>query len=352
MPTPSSFDIAAIGPGRRRRREPGARRSSRRSRALEDGRRAPCTVGATSQDVLDTAAMLVARRALEPLLDDLRAAADAAAARVGHRDTLMAGRTLLQQALPMTFGLKAAGWTDGARRGRAPAGRASGATRLAVQLGGAVGTLASLGDDGPSVLRAFAAELGLAEPAMPWHTDRTRIADLAGALGVAAGAIGKVAARRRAARADRGRRGPRGRGAARRLVDDAAQAQPDRRGRGARVRRAVPGLVATLLAAMAQEHERAAGAWHAEWRTLRRAPADRGSAAAWLRDCLEQLEVDPERMRANLDLTGGLLLAERVPPRSPPRSARGARTTAGDRRRRGGADGKRSSPRCWPSVRR
>ncbi|MGZ5354673.1 MAG: 3-carboxy-cis,cis-muconate cycloisomerase [Actinomycetota bacterium] len=268
--------------------------------------------GATSQDILDSAAMLVAHRALGALLEDLLAAADAAAAIAArHRDTLMAGRTLLQHALPVTFGFKAAGWTvaldeaaghlDTVRR-----------TRLAAQLGGAAGTLSSLGEDGLSVLRAFAEDLGLAEPDIAWHTDRTRVGELAGALGVAAGAIGKVArdvvlmAQTEVAEV---REGVAGRGGSSTLPHKhnpvaavAAIAGAER----------APALVASLLSAMIQEHERAAGSWHAEWNALSGLLETVGSAAAWIRDCLEHLEVYAERMRANLDMTRGLVLSERV----------------------------------------
>ena len=269
--------------------------------------------GATSQDILDTAAMLVARRALGPLLGDLEAAADAAAGlAAAHRGTLVAGRTLLQQALPVTFGLKAAGWLAGLDEAAARLHHVR-RDRLAVQLGGAAGTLASLGPQGTAVLTAFAEELGLAEPVLPWHTVRTRPAELAGALGEAAGVVGKVArdvtllAQTEVAEVREG--GPVGRGGSSTL--------PHKRNPVAAVAAAAcaqqaPGLVATLLAVMAQEHERAAGGWHAEWRPLTDLLTTVGSAAAWLRDCLERLEVDPERMRANLELTGGLLLAERV----------------------------------------
>jgi len=276
--------------------------------------------GATSQDVLDSAAMLVARRALDPLLDDLNGAADAAAALArAHRDTLMAGRTLLQQALPTTFGLKASGWLAGLDEAAARL-EAVRATRLAVQFGGAAGTLASLGDQGQAhgedvgvaVLGHLAAELGLAEPVLPWHTTRTRLAELAGALGEAAGAVAKPAkdvvllAQTEVAEVWEGVPGRGG-----------SSTLPHKRNPVAAVAALAcaaqaPGLVATLLAAMPQEHERAAGAWHAEWRPLSALLATAGSAAAWLRDCLEHLEVDAARMRANLDATGGLLLAERV----------------------------------------
>jgi 3-carboxy-cis,cis-muconate cycloisomerase len=144
----------------------------------------PAHKGATSQDVLDTAAMLVAKRALEPLLADLQAAAGAAARLAAeHRDTVMAGRTLLQQAEPITFGLKAAGWMTGLDTAAARLR----SFRPAVQLGGAAGT----GD--PQIRAALATELGLEDAALAWHTERTRIGELASGLAIAAGAAGKVA---------------------------------------------------------------------------------------------------------------------------------------------------------------
>src|SRR5580658_2789312 len=138
--------------------------------------------GATSQDIVDTAVMLLARRVIDVVLADLAQAAAAAAGLADtYRSTIMIGRTLLQQAVPVTFGLVAAGWLtsmDEARGGLA----AVGSQRLAVQFGGAAGTLASLGDDGPRVVALLAEELGLARPVLPWHTDRLRIIDLAAAL--------------------------------------------------------------------------------------------------------------------------------------------------------------------------
>jgi 3-carboxy-cis,cis-muconate cycloisomerase/3-oxoadipate enol-lactonase len=268
-------------------------------------------VGATSQDIMDSAAMLVAHRALGPLLADLQAAADACAALADrHRDTLVTGRTLLQQALPLSFGLVAAGWLAGLDRARRrlAAIRAHG---LAAQLGGAVGTLAGYGDEGVALLRAFAAEVGLAEPNLPWHTERTRIADLAGALGAAAGAMAKVArdialsAQTEVGElAEGGGEGgsstlPHKHNPIRAIAAAAAAAQ-------------APGLVATLMAAMPHEHERAAGSWHAEWRPLRALLESTGSAASQLRVSLEGLRVDTGRMRSNLDRSAGTLLAERV----------------------------------------
>src|ERR1700722_8525128 len=149
--------------------------------------------GATSQDIVDTAAMLLAKRACGAVLADLAQAAAAAAGLAGaHRSTIMIGRTLLQQAVPVTFGLVAAGWLtslDEAREGLAMVS----SKRLAVQFGGAAGTLAPLGDDGPRVVALLAEELGLARPVLPWHTDRLRIIDLAAALARVTASLGKIA---------------------------------------------------------------------------------------------------------------------------------------------------------------
>jgi len=268
--------------------------------------------GATSQDILDTAAMLVARRALELVLGDLDGAAAACARLAGeHRATLMAGRTLLQQALPTTFGLKAAGWLVALVEARE---RLAGArSRLAGQLGGAAGTLAAFGDDGLGVLRRFAAELELAEPALPWHTDRVRTAELGAALAIAAGAVEKIAldvvllAQTEVGEVAEAAGGGRG----------GSSTLPHKRNPiGAVVARACAqrarAAAGVLLGAMAHEHERAAGAWHAEWEALRDALALTGGAAAAAREALDGLQVNAARMRANLDATGDLLLAERA----------------------------------------
>jgi 3-carboxy-cis,cis-muconate cycloisomerase len=269
--------------------------------------------GATSQDILDSAAMLVARRALTAVLADLAAAARAAAALAGtHRDTPVAARTLLQQALPTTFGLVAAGWLTALDEAAGSLAHVRD-HRLAVQLGGAAGTLAALGETAIATVAAFAAELGLAEPVLPWHTDRARIAELAGALGLAAGVLGKVAKDvllyAQTEVGEVGEEGSDGRGG--------SSAMPHKHNPVAAVAAAAsaaqaPGLVSTLLAVMPQEHQRAAGGWHAEWRTLSALLSTVGSAAYWVADCLGRLRVDAGRMRANLDATGGALLAERV----------------------------------------
>jgi 3-carboxy-cis,cis-muconate cycloisomerase len=266
-------------------------------------------MGATSQDIVDTAAMLVARSAVAALLSDLDACTAALAGLAAeHRSTVHVGRTLLQQALPTTFGLTAAGWLT--------ALSASGARLRSVvlpaQLGGAVGTLASLGTDGPAVASAYARRLGLAEPALPWHTDRGVVADLAGALGRVCGSVAKIAGdvvllaqtevgevRERAEGAGGSSTMPHKQNPVAAISARAAAAQ-------------APGLVSTLFAAMAHEHQRAAGAWHAEWRPQRELLTATGSAVWWLRESLSRLSVDTARMRSNVDLTGGALLAERV----------------------------------------
>lgn len=275
-------------------------------------------LGATSQDILDTAASLVSYRALGPLLADLEATTSALADLAGtHRRTLVAARTLLQHALPTTFGLKCAGWMVALDAAHQDLSRVR-ESRLAIQLGGAAGTLASLGDPGLTVARFLAAELGLVEPVVPWHTDRTRVGQLAGALGTTAAALGKVAldvvllAQTEVGEVAAGVAGEGG-----------SSTMPHKRNPvGAVLARAAvqraPGLVATLLAAGQQEHERAAGAWHAEWETLRELLHVVGGASGHVRAVVETLGVHPDRAEANLGLTRGLLLAEAVAARLTP----------------------------------
>jgi 3-carboxy-cis,cis-muconate cycloisomerase len=258
-------------------------------------------LGATSQDIIDTASMLVAHQALTAIAADVDAAVDAAARLAeAHRDTVMAGRTLLQQALPTTFGAKCAAWLAGLDDA-ADLLISVRQRRLAVQLGGGAGTLAAIHPHGRQVAALMAAELGLNAPDLPWHTNRSRIGVLAGALGVTAGALAKPArdvtllAQTEIAEVQEGVPG-RGR----------SSAMPHKRNPVAAVTALAhtiqaPGLVATILtAASGHEHERAAGGWHAEWLPLRELFTAVGSAAAWLADCLTHLEVDAGRMRANV----------------------------------------------------
>lgn len=279
--------------------------------------------GATSQDVMDTATVLLARQSLVAIDRQLAAAADAAARLAAvHRDTILPARTLLQQALPTTFGLKAAGWMTGLDD--AQAGLRAVRDRLALQLGGGAGTLAAYGADGPRLVDAMAAELGLAAPVLPWHTQRNRMAELAAVLGVAAGAIAKPA-RDVVLLAQTEIAEVRERGAGR----GSSSALPQKRNPIAAVSalaaaRQAPGLVANVLAQMEQEHERAAGAWHAEWAPMRNLVAAVASAAAWLADSLAQLEVNEGAMRANMARGDGLLLAERIVASLAPLVGRGA----------------------------
>jgi 3-carboxy-cis,cis-muconate cycloisomerase len=250
--------------------------------------------GATSQDVLDTAAMIVARTALAELRDELDGLADECARLAAeHRATPMAARTLLQQAVPTTFGYKAAGWLAGLLDARAALDR----VRLPAQLGGAAGTLAAFGERGLEVLRLFADEVGLEEPLVPWHTRRAPVAELGAALAVAAGAAAKIGldvvllAQTEVGEVREGDGGasstmPHKRNAIRATLARACA-------RGARAS-------AARLADAELEHERAAGAWHAEWSALSDALALTGGALAAARECLAGLEVDVERMRANM----------------------------------------------------
>jgi 3-carboxy-cis,cis-muconate cycloisomerase len=267
-------------------------------------------LGATSQDVVDTAAVLVANRCLAPILDDLRdAAAHCARLAARHRDTLMAGRTLSQHAVPVTFGLTCAGWLVALDEGIA-ALESVREHRLAVQYGGAAGTLAALGEHGVPVLRLLAGELGLAEPVLPWHTDRTRVADLAGALGTVSGTLATIAL-------DLTLLTQTEVGEVAEAAGGGSSAMPHKRNPVRSVlitaaTRRVPGLVATLLSTMAQEHQRATGAWHAQWQPLTDLLRLVGGAAAGTAEVLGGLRVDAARMRRNLDTTRGLPMAEHV----------------------------------------
>ncbi len=254
--------------------------------------------GATSQDVVDTAAMLLARRALETIDADVAAAVEAAARLADtNRATAMIGRTLLQPALPVSFGLRAAGWAAGLGGARADLVRIA-ETGLPVQMGGPVGSRS------PALAGAVARALGLSAPALPWHTIRLAPARLAGALGTLTGVLAKIArdvtllAQGEVGEAAEGGDGERGGSTAM-----AHKHNPVAAVSVLACAKRAPGLVATMLSAMEQEHERAAGAWQAEWGTLSELLRLAGSAAAWGRDLLEHLVIDPDRMRLNLERT-------------------------------------------------
>jgi 3-carboxy-cis,cis-muconate cycloisomerase len=255
-------------------------------------------LGATSQDIMDTALMLVASRAIGVILGDLGDCANAAAALArSHLDTPMAARTLLQQAVPTTFGALAAVW--GSALDRARAGLNSVRETLPVSLGGAAGTLSALHPHGFEVLDAFADELELAAQRGVWHGDRTVVHDLAGALGSAAAAASKVAG-------DIVLLAQGELGEVREAAPGGSSAMAHKQNpiaaitaRAAAVQ--APGLVATLLACV-PELQRGAGTWHAEWPALLSLLRWTGGSAARLRISLLSLEIDHDAMARNLAL--------------------------------------------------
>jgi 3-carboxy-cis,cis-muconate cycloisomerase len=274
--------------------------------------------GATSQDILDSATMLVVRRVRTLLLADLsRSAAALARLAAEHRDTLIAGRTLTQHAVPTTFGLKAAGWLqlvlDSIDRVRALV--------LPAELGGAAGTLAAYVEyarldgiaGGVDLIAPFAEELGLAEPVLPWHTVRTPIMDVGNALQFVAGALGKIAIDVQVmSRTEIGE-----------VVEPAADgrgassAMPQKRNPVLATlvltaARQVPAQVSVLAQSMVAEDERPGGAWHAEWQPLREALRLVGGATHTAAELVAGLEVFPERMAANLALSDGGIVSERL----------------------------------------
>ncbi len=306
---PAGFDIEEIG--RQSVASAGpvvALVAALRARVPEEAR-ASVHFGATSQDVVDTAMMLIARQALEILLADLSALADACAERARrHRSDVMAGRTLLQQAVPITFGLKAAGWmtaVDAAARPLRAYRR-----RLALQYGGAAGTLAASGSRALEIRAGLARRLGLDDPPLAWHADRTRIAELGAALAIAGGVAGKIAldiallAQTEVAEAAEAAPGGSSAMPHKRNPVGAVEADAAARGLAAQ---------ATILAgSLRVEHERAAGAWQAEWTAVSEAFRLAGGAVARVRTAVTTLRVDPERMRANLAVDGDLGVTEQL----------------------------------------
>ena len=269
--------------------------------------------GATSQDVIDTATMLTLREGLEVLLKDIgRAVAGFARLAQQHRQTAVVARTWLQHALPMPFGLKLAEYAAALHRSRIRLQRLRGEA-LALQFGGAAGTLAALGDRGLLVAEKLAAELGLPLPDAPWHTHRDRLAEAASVLAIVSGTCGKIA-----------------RDVQLMMQTDVAEAfEPSGEGRGGSstmphkrnpvaaasavaAATMAPNLAATIFAAQVQDHERSAGPWHAEWPTLPMLLLVTSGALASIVDIAEGLEVDVARMHANLDETHGLIMAEAV----------------------------------------
>ena len=252
--------------------------------------------GATTQDIMDSATVLQIRAGLDLIAEDLAAIVRALAAQAqAHRRTVMAGRTHLQHALPVTFGLKCAIWL------------------LRVQFGGAAGTLASLGADGPAVIAGLATELGLAAPLAPWHVARDGVAETVGVLGLICGSLAKIAtdvilmAQNEVAELAEPYVAGRGQ----------SSTMPQKRNPIASEyilasARQVQALVPVMQGAMAQDHERATGPWQAELLALPQAFVLTHGALQHARAIAEGMVVDAARMRRNLDLTGGLIVAEAV----------------------------------------
>src|SRR5712672_2325727 len=269
--------------------------------------------GATSQDVIDTATMLMLCAGIDALLGDTdRAIAGFAKLARQHRNTAVVARTWLQHALPMPFGLKLAEYAAALHRSRARLRRLR-SEGLALQFGGAAGTLAALGDKGLLVAEKLAQELKLPLPEAPWHTHRDRIAEAASVFAILTGTCGKIA-----------------RDVSLMMQTDVGEAfEPSGEGRGGSstmphkrnpvaaasalgAATMAPNLAATIFAAQVQDHERSAGPWHAEWPTLPSLLLVTSGALAAIVDIAEGLEVDAARMRVNLDETGGLIMAEAV----------------------------------------
>ena len=269
--------------------------------------------GATSQDAIDTGCVLQIRSAFESIDHDLAAlTATLCALAENYRDTPLVARTWMQHALPTTFGFIVAGWLDAILRHRRRLTEIRSRV-LCLQFGGAIGTLAALAGRGPEVAKALAEELQLSLPAVPWHSHRDRMAEVATTLGLLAGTLGKVArdislhsqteVQELFEPAGEGRGGSSTMPHKRNPVTCAVLLAAANR---------VPGLVSTMLAAMLQEQERGLGPWHAEWETLPEILRLTGGALHHLAEMLPALEVNPERMRQNLDATHGLIFAEAV----------------------------------------
>ncbi|WP_283093914.1 3-carboxy-cis,cis-muconate cycloisomerase [Pseudomonas sp. MWU12-2345] len=270
-------------------------------------------MGATSQDVMDSGLVLQLRSAIALLEGDLGRLADALAEQAArHANTPLAGRTWLQQATPVTLGMKIAGWLGAITRHRQRLAEVK-PRFLCLQFGGASGSLAALGDQAFTVAEALADELSLHLPEQPWHTQRDRLVEFASLLGLIAGSLGKV-----------------GRDLSLLMQTEAGEVfEPAAPGKGGSstmphkrnpVAAAVmigaatraPGLVATMFSAMPQEHERSLGLWHAEWETLPELCCLVSGSLQQALQVVPGLEVDAGRMLQNLELTKGLVLAEAV----------------------------------------
>jgi len=313
---PALFDAAELSRSSLRAGTPGiplVKALTERVRSMDALADAFVHWGATSQDVSDTALILLLTEAQSLIAADLARCEKALAAlSEQHRNSVMLGRTLLQAGPPITFGLKAATWLGAVRRGRVRLAQAF-TDALVVQFGGAVGTLAMLGDKGSEVVRELAAELGLGCPDAPWHTHRDRLGALMCACGLLTGSLGKIC-----------------RDLSLLMQNEVGEAsEPVGEGRGGSstmphkrnpigcavtiaAATRMPGLVASYLTAMVQEHERSVGGSQSEWPTVAAVMQATGVAAASLAEIAEGLTLDTARMRRNIDETRGIVFAEKV----------------------------------------
>ncbi|MGA3203254.1 MAG: lyase family protein, partial [Bryobacteraceae bacterium] len=269
--------------------------------------------GATSQDVTDTVLVLLlgrCRRVLEADHDrvmlGLRRLSD------DHANTVMLGRTLLQPAPPVTFGLKAASWSGAIRRGWARVSSRFDESAY-LQFGGASGTLAALGDRGIAVSEALAEELKLACPDAPWHGHRDRLAALMAALGIYTASLGKmaldIALLMQYEVGEVAEPGGDGRGG--------SSSMPHKRNPTAcmlaiAASKRTPGLVSNFLSGMVQEHERGVGGWQSEWATVEAIVQAAGVALESMAEVAEGLTVDVQRMRRNIESTRGAVFSEQA----------------------------------------
>jgi 3-carboxy-cis,cis-muconate cycloisomerase len=269
--------------------------------------------GATSQDVNDTGLVLQMRQGFDLLESDLNSLCDTLIQLAKkYRSTPIAGRTLMQHALPTTFGVKVAGWLDAMNRHRDRLEQ-TGQRALVLQFGGAVGTLAALKEKGTQVAQALATELQLELPAMAWHAHRDRIAEVAASLGLCVGTLGKIARdislHMQTEIAEISEPAAEGRGGSSTMPH---KRNPVSAGVVLSAATRVPGLVSTMLSATVQEDERGLGNWHAEWETLPQIFRLTGGALHQMAATIPHLEIDTEHMRRNLDATQGLIYAEGV----------------------------------------
>jgi 3-carboxy-cis,cis-muconate cycloisomerase len=269
--------------------------------------------GATAQDLADSALMLELRAGLDALITDLNTAIDGFTLIAGrHRRTAAVARTLLQHALPMPFGLKLAGYAAALARSRERLRRLR-KEGLALQFGGVAGTLASLGENGLAVTERLAALLDLPAPDAPWHAHSDRLAEIASALAILTGTCGKIArdvALMMQTEVGEAHEPPRGH--TNEAVGLPHKRAPNAAATAVAAATIAPNLLATIIAGQVQEHERGLGGWQAQWHAMPALLLVTSGALAAIAEIAQGLETDAERMRSNLDIGQGLIMAEAV----------------------------------------